>query len=127
MLNVPYVPTLTARYTALHEWRMPQVGDVFGVGAYTYQTEAILPVNGANDTYQARVLIRRLGSLVTFLEPLNRLWAIWDALETRDGNGVRFTSDYIGKARRRNLEKVRKHRQYLHQMLVKEGLLDCAV
>lgn len=112
MLNPPYVRNITTRRTAFSEWREPSVGDVFQVGSRSYQTVAILPVNAAQHRYRAQMQVRRLGSAVTFLEPLDRLWAMWDACSTRGGWAVRFEPCSLERARRKQTKKNLKFFRY---------------
>ena len=107
MLNAPYTP-ITHRFTAQHDWRMPEAGLVFKVGSYSYRLDAILPEQRHWGTpYRpAQAVLRNLARNTTFVMRLNVFWA------KLDGSwGITYPTDQERALRSR----MRHHRRLARQ------------
>ncbi len=113
------------KFTAEHDWRMPETGLVFGVGGFTYQVQAILPKDESQRRYRAQVVVAQLGTRRTFTEPLDKLWAGFDG-HWLDGHLVRWNDSPVKKSIKRNRLKRQRAQARIRKMLVREGLIDAA-
>jgi len=121
MLHTPYVPRLTTRFTAFHDWREIETGLTFQIGNQTFRVEAYRPKIEKQHIYQAWVFIRNLRTGRIFHETLASFWAGLDRSEL-DGYGVHYI-DHTKKAVARHHRKEARRRMKLRAMLVREGLV----
>ena len=101
MLKTPWIPTLTDRYTAHHDWRMPETGWTFRAGGSSYRVESILPRCAGVGRHRAWVNLLDLRTGRIFHECLESFWAMMDRGEGPNSVIVGWI-DHEAKARRRH-------------------------
>ena len=120
MLNVPYLPTITNRYTARHDWRMAESGLIFRAGSHTFQVEAILPVIASRP---AQALIRNMARNTTFTMRLDLFWGhldhdrnVWFSFPS-DEDRARHARDRHRRREARQAHSLNKLRERVHTCL----------
>jgi hypothetical protein len=93
------------RFTAEHEWRQVEVGQVFHVTGHTYQLTAIQPKDESQGRHWAEAVIEQLGTSKHFTMALSLLWDEWD-----NRIGFQFAPNYVKASIIRNHRKVMARR-----------------
>jgi len=106
MLNSPYIPNVSKRFLAMHDWRDYSTGYTWSVfqksdtrRSESFQLVAIVPGTQPNPN-RGWAVIRHLATGRTFMEPLGKVFQMLDR-EGREGVLVTW-KDHIDKAIRRH-------------------------